>query len=205
MSKETIHLLMNMNQDKLETQISIQCAPLLTGRKISNLLTVGTGKRNEVLKIFRNTAVSCYALYTSEEKTTFLIYRNDKLERYLGLPDTERLMAYFGYSNQGLGRILRSVAGKYRAHMDGHRCFPHEIGLLLGYPPGDVMGFIENNGKNCLCSGYWKVYSNMTECKRIFRGYSYARERVIHMVSRGMDIADILAIYELHQYQSMTI
>lgn len=205
MSKDTIHLLLNMNQDKLETQIAIQCAPLLTGRKISNLLTVSAGKRNEVMRIFRNTAISCYVLYTSGEKTTFLLYRREKLERYLGLPDTESLMAYFGYSHQELGRILRNVAGKYMAHMEGHRGFPHEIGLLLGYPPGDVMGFIENNGKNCLCSGYWKVYSNMTECKRIFRGYSYARERVIHMVSHGMEIADILAIYELHQYKSMTI
>ena len=26
--------------------------------------------------------------------------------------------------------------------------FPHEIGVFLGYPLGDVVGFIENRGKN---------------------------------------------------------
>lgn len=40
MSKETLHLLLRMNHDRLETQIALQCAPLLTGVKISNLLTV---------------------------------------------------------------------------------------------------------------------------------------------------------------------
>lgn len=28
--------------------------------------------------------------------------------------------------------------------------FPHEIGLFLGYPLGDVRGFIENQGRNLL-------------------------------------------------------
>ena len=41
------------------------------------------------------------------------------------------------------------------------RC-PHEIGVFLGYPLEDVLGFIENGGRNCLSCGCWKVYSN--EC-----------------------------------------
>lgn len=200
MSKETLHILLNMNHDTLETQIAMQCAPLLAGMKISNLLTVDSRKRQEVIRTFRNTIISCYVLYDSEEKTTFLLYRRRMLVRYLLQPETEELMERFGYHRQELGQILRNVSEKYRAHMEGRLGFPHEIGLLLGYPPGDVVGFIENSGKNYLCTGYWKVYSNLTECKRIFRGYSYARERVIHMVARGMKIADILEIYDLHQY-----
>ena len=40
--------------------------------------------------------------------------------------------------------------------------FPHEIGVFLGYPLEDVLGFIENGGRNCLYCGCWKVYAN--EC-----------------------------------------
>ena len=40
MSKETLDLMLGLNRQELEIQIALQCAPLLTGRKISNLLTV---------------------------------------------------------------------------------------------------------------------------------------------------------------------
>ena len=124
---------------------------------------------------------------------------------YLAEEDIERLMGGLGYHVLGLEQILECVSEKYTAHMNGNGGFPHEIGLLLGYPPADVLGFIRNNGRNYLCTGYWKVYSNQSECRRIFRRYNQARERLIHMVSRGLGIGDILEIHGLHQYKSMTI
>lgn len=157
------------------------------------------------IPLFEGTAVSCYMLYESREKTTFLLYLRSGLMEYLAETDVKRLMERFGYHAMKLERILERVSEKYTSHMDGTGGFPHEIGLLLGYPPADVLGFIQNNGRNYLCTGYWKVYSNQSECKRIFRGYSQAREMLIHMVSRGMGIGDILKIHGLHQYKSMTI
>lgn len=107
MSKETLHLLMTMNHDNLETQIAMQCAPLLTGMKISNLLTVGSRKKQEVLRTFRRTSISCYVLYESGEKTTFLLYRKQKLESYLDQPQIKQLMERFGYGCQDPVSILR--------------------------------------------------------------------------------------------------
>ncbi len=40
--------------------------------------------------------------------------------------------------------------------------FPHEIGVFLGYPLADVIGFIQNRGKNFTACGYWKVYTDPT-------------------------------------------
>ena len=54
------------------------------------------------------------------------------------------------------------------AQSDG---FPHEIGVFLGYPLGDVIGFIENGGKNCKCVGCWKVYCNECEAKKTFEKF----------------------------------
>lgn len=205
MSKETLNLLLRMNHDRLETQIALQCAPLLTGMKISNLLTVRSSRAQEVMGLFERTAISCYLLYGSGDKTTFLLYSRSALMEYLAEEDIERLMGGLGYHVLGLEQILECVSEKYTAHMNGNGGFPHEIGLLLGYPPADVLGFIRNNGRNYLCTGYWKVYSNQSECRRIFRRYNQARERLIHMVSRGLGIGDILEIHGLHQYKSMTI
>ena len=132
MSKETLHLLLRMNHDRLETQIALQCAPLLTGVKISNLLTVTS--QQEAAGLFEGTAVSCYMLYESREKTTFLLYLRSGLMEYLAETDVKRLMERFGYHAMKLERILERVSEKYTSHMDGTGGFPHEIGLLLGYP-----------------------------------------------------------------------
>ena len=171
MSKETLDLMLGLNRQELEIQIALQCAPLLTGRKISNLLTVDKRFRSAVLRLFRSSAVSCYVLYESDDRITFLLYVREKLE----------------------------------AHMEGKGDFPHEIGLLLGYPPEDVIGFIENRGQNPLYIGYWKVYSNLEECRKVFAGYDQAREKVIHMVSSGMTVKNIMELYDLHSRKLMAV
>ena len=53
--------------------------------------------------------------------------------------------------------------------------FPHEIGLILGYPPQDVIQYYINNGKRYLFSGYWKVYTNPDWASSQFRKYDEAR------------------------------
>lgn len=113
MSKETLHILLNMNHDTLETQIAMQCAPLLAGMKISNLLTVDSRKRQEVIRTFRNIIISCYVLYDSEEKTTFLLYRRQMLVRYLLQPETEELMERFGYHHQHRMMKHLKTAGRW--------------------------------------------------------------------------------------------
>ena len=72
--------------------------------------------------------------------------------------------------------------------------FPHEMGLLLGYPPEDVKGFIRNQGKNYLYSGYWKVYDRPHEKIRLFQKYEHSREKLIQLLSYGMRIEEIIAI-----------
>lgn len=205
MSKETLRLMLNLNPNDLDTQVALQCAPLLTGMKISNLLTVNRSRRAAVLELFRDTAVSCCILYESTEKTTFLLYIRQALEAYLARPEVKTLMERFGYRGWDLEEMLSLVSIKYEEHMEDRAGFPHEIGLLLGYPAKDVMGFIENNGKDFLYMGYWKVYADLPKCKRIFRAYSQARERMIHLVSRGMKIDGILRLHNLNQYKSMRI
>ena len=103
-------------------------------------------------------------------------------------------MEEFGCSGCMLSKILYRVSERYRAHMEGKGDFPHEIGLLLGYPPEDVIGFIENRGQNPLYIGYWKVYSNLEECRKVYAGYDQAREKVLHMVSSEMTVKNIMEL-----------
>ncbi len=49
--------------------------------------------------------------------------------------------------------------------------FPHEIGLFLGYPSEDVLGFIRNRAGNSKMTGAWKVYGDKEKAERIFEKY----------------------------------
>ena len=76
--------------------------------------------------------------------------------------------------------------------MQQDSCFPHEIGLLLGYPIEDVEGFIANKGKNYLYAGYWKVYENVEEKKLLFEAYESAKDGVLLLVANGYEIKSII-------------
>jgi len=65
------------------------------------------------------------------------------------------------------------------SHKTGHRSdvlYPHEIGVILGYPLWDVEDFIRYNGKNYIICGYWKVYHEADNALKTFCRYNQLRE-----------------------------
>ena len=46
--------------------------------------------------------------------------------------------------------------------------FPHEIGVFLGYPLEDVVGFIRHRGKCFTCCGCWKSYGDPAAARQHF-------------------------------------
>ena len=205
MCKETLEMMLCLDRKELETQVAMQCAPLLTGVKISNLLTTEQSNRLHTARLFSRTPVSCFLLCQSQGKAVFLLYMKEQLKAYLELPPVRRLMERFGYKGMQLDEILFLVGQCYRDHMEGRREFPHEIGLLLGYPAADVEGFIENKGRDPLYSGYWKVYSDLEECRRVFKRYDSARERVIRLMAGGMTVRHIIAMYHPYYYSTAAV
>ena len=78
--------------------------------------------------------------------------------------------------------------------------FPHEIGAFLGYPVSDILGFIENNGKNYKFSGYWKVYGDAEEAKILFERYDRSRCMMMEKMSCGECLENILGQFKNQLY-----
>ena len=194
MSKEMIYLITSVNMKALDMQLAFQCAPVLMNYKISNLLIVEKEKIDSVKQLFAKTELSCKLVMVSEEKSAFLIYREEALKSYLECRKVRELMESFGYENYELEKILEEFSRKYTEYVSSSGSFPHEMGLLLGYPVEDVIGFIQNDGENFLYSGYWKVYTNLSEALEHFERYNLAKETAVRMVSEGKDIFQILHI-----------
>ena len=70
---------------------------------------------------------------------------------------------------------INPTTGSNLAISNFNRSIPHEIGIFLGIPRGDVEGFIKNQGKNYLLNGYWKVYTGLDRAIELFRSYDASR------------------------------
>lgn len=67
----------------------------------------------------------------------------------------------------------------------GESTFPHEIGLVLGYPPADVAGFIEHKGTDFLACGGWKAYSKPHEALDAFQRNRQCAEEYREFYAQG--------------------
>ncbi|MDD6206946.1 MAG: DUF3793 family protein [Clostridiales bacterium] len=205
MSREVFELVREMNHDDIETQLALQCAPVIVGLKTSNLLIVENGNMHKVKNILKGSVMSCYVLLASEKKTTILLYNKRKLDLFLSDGKVKELLEELGYGSTVLGDILPVFRARYEKYMymSGGTVFPHEMGILLGYPVEDVKGFIINDGKNSLYTGYWKVYSNLAEKLQLFQKFEWAKETLVQLVSKGVSMEDIIHIYsEKQRYSS---
>lgn len=196
MSQEVFELVQGMDLKSIETQIALQCAPLISGLKVSNLLIISAEDEALVRVILRRSGISFFRLLRTGEKVTFLLFRKNPLEAYLKQQEVETMLVEAGYAELSLGNILSTFQKRYAHYMSAGGRFPHEMGLLLGYPAEDVRGFVENEGKNFLYSGYWKVYADVEEKRRLFQKFENAKETVIQLLSYGVGIQDILDIYK---------
>ncbi|WP_455717750.1 DUF3793 family protein [Anaerosporobacter sp.] len=195
MSQEVLQMIGSLNQRDIKTKLALNCSPVLTGLKISNLFIVSNEYERMLYEIFKGSPISISIVLRTKEKTTFLLYNKSRVEEYLEDEKVKELMYTFGYENPTLYSVLVELRGRYRKYKEEGAEFPHELGILLGYPVEDVTGFIENKGMNFLYTGYWKVYGNVNEAMNIFHMFNQARENAIKMLMNGASIQNILSIH----------
>ena len=191
MSEEAFHIMTQMDLEGAETQAVLQCAPLLTGIKMSNLLHVREGQQREVASMFEATPVSSRILYKKNGRISVFLYREQRLKRFLSVGKVRRLLDSFGYRGMELPEILSRLSDRYQRHMDGRGEFPHEIGLFLSYPPEDVLGFICNRACNHKCVGCWKVYGNEQAARNIFEKYEMCSKIYFRQWQQGKSIEQL--------------
>lgn len=195
MGEKVLEIVQNMDLKDLEAQIALQCAPLITGLKISNLLIIPKENLHQVQTLLKRTQFSYCILGTMEKKATLLLFRKDELEEYLSQQPVNSFFRKMGYDSVVLADLFPIFRSRYMDYIQGNGDFPHEMGLLLGYPIADVEGFIENQGRDFLYAGCWKVYENVSEKIRLFQQFEASKERLLQLVALGVKMIDIINTY----------
>lgn len=192
MNQEVFELVKGLDFTDIETQLAMQCAPVIMGLKISNLLIIPNENVEKVREILDGSNLSSQILLEKEEKSIFLVYRLDCLRQYLSQEKIKHLLRQLGYRKMDLEELFSVFIRRYAGYRRNRGKFPHEMGLLLGYPIEDVMGFIENDGKNFLYTGYWKVYENIGEKIHLFREFEIAKETLVQLIAMGVSMAEVI-------------
>lgn len=189
-SKLTIDFLNKIKtlEDKeyLLSTIMFHGAPVLDRKKPSCLISFSSGKRDMYqiwntyrLEIPKLINLNYSELYRDSQRELVLFYNLKSLEETMGRPENISFLRAMGYGNtNGLSDTLEMLKGRFSSGL------PHEIGIMLGIPGGDVEGFIKNSGMNYILNGYWKVYSRPERAVKLFKEYDYSRINVMKGIMR---------------------
>ena len=173
-------------------RLAFHCAPVFSGIKVSNLIMVRTDDLAEISAILEETAFERKILAISEDTASVLIFERAALTAYLGRRAHRQFLRKNGYScawkedeEIDLDDILCQLSVRYMRCRILEEDFPHEIGIFLGYPLGDVGGFLHHGGKNYIFSGYWKVYTNPNRTRELFRKFDMVTEEMVCSLAGG--------------------
>jgi hypothetical protein len=114
-------------------------------------------------------------------------FRPGLLARTLENPLTRQVLEDLDYP--GSADPDASLAELARHFMED-REFPHEVGLFLGYPPSDVLGFMHHRGARYKLCGLWKVYGDVEGAAALFRDYTLCKQRLLEYQRRGGTLFD---------------
>ena len=178
----------------MEYRLIENCAPTLAGIKCASLFNYFFEddkavmiELKEINSLLNERGVFVEALLWREESVLIYVYRQSHLQRELNKPGIWGLLDKYGYDSCQVEKCISCL--KQRLYQCS--CFPHEIGVFLGYPLEDVKGFIQNGGKNCKCCGLWKVYCNVAEKEKMFEKFKKCSRVYLEVFSSGKKITQM--------------
>jgi hypothetical protein len=175
-----------------EKELIFHCAPALAGIKTANLFRYKVLERQGVYKvislyrqIFQLKGVEIRILSQNESSVLIYVYRPEKLKKDFNRKRQRECLQQYGYNVECLEDAIQHLSQRIEEQNE----FPHEIGLFLGFPVEDVLGFIENKGRNCKYTGCWKVYFDVAESEKQFARFKRCTEVYNRCYEKGTDIS----------------
>ena len=183
-----------------ETVMVEQCAPVLAGLKPAGLFRYETGDSADLARRVKSwnaqlnpKGLQVRVLKGCVRTRQYLVYvyRESKLAAVLAQEGVQNFLRQEGYHLPA----ERADCTAWLTQLSRRLCcsaeFPHEIGVFLGYPLADVIGFIQNRGKNFTVCGYWKVYTDPAAAQKAFDRYKKCEQIYARCYHNGTPIRQL--------------
>ena len=171
------------------------CAPTFAGLKTGNLFRIDYADarlfRDELRQlngILKRKGLRAVPVRMTEHFALIYLYRPDFLKRDLGREEAASILRELGYEPQSVNRSVAFLARMMREKTE----FPHEVGLFLGYPPEDVLGFMKSSREGVKCVGCWKVYGDEVRARAVFRRFQRCQKVFEENVQRGRKLEALI-------------
>ena len=182
----------------IERSLIEHCSPTLASLKVGSLFSflapANADLHEQVLRanaMLEKKGLTLLVMKSMVDRALCYLYRTSQLESVLADERNASFLRENGYDDLSVSGALETL----REHLEICPCFPHEIGLFLGYPLGDVIGFIRNKGKNCLLCGMWKSYTDTVEAQKLFDKFGKCTEvyKRMHALGRTLNQLTVAA------------
>ncbi|MBR1639043.1 MAG: DUF3793 family protein [Treponema sp.] len=142
-------------------------APTICGIKPANLFSVkaadfSIAEFRNWKEEFKKRGIVIRAVKSGENAVLLLVYNICWLRKLLA---DSFVSAYLRGKGYRTCPDVEKVVNHLMQRMKKSPGFPHEVGVILGYPVCDVVEFEKNEGRNCKYCGYWKSYSDVENAR----------------------------------------
>lgn len=184
---------MSVSRRSFAFDLASLCAPTLAGLKPASLFRYqpGAGQSGSAMAAAWHAAlcdrgVALRVLKTCPRTGAVLVYvyRPAQMDTLLKNCDVLHFLQIEGYRPGTADALLTQLSQRLCCEGD----FPHEVGIFLGYPLADVVGFIQNHGQNFTVCGHWKVYTDPAAAQQQFARYKKCETIYTRCYRRGTPI-----------------
>lgn len=180
--------------DCLTAHLMLECSEVLAGVKPANLVSLVNRTRPCGRNLYHlwqdhQQQIACrlgslefIVLQTKPKALLLLCFNRKQLEQHLSHAGIRILLLKAGYKPQA---CLDELFELLTQRIMEHDCFPHEIGLFIGYPPKDVAAFMGLVKLPFTCQALWKIYGNPTHSLRLADDYRCCRQRMGAILATG--------------------
>lgn len=178
---------------RFEELLVYHCAPALCGIKSSNLISVVNKEFPNIDSYIaelnkRYSPKREFKILRKTKKTSLiLVYTSKKLYNTLFSEENYQFLLKNNYPKE---KEISSYLDALVSKISNNKTFPHEIGVFLGYDLDDVIAFEE--GRACLYSGDWKVYSNIDTKIQTFERFTKCKNNFLNLITKGYRLEELL-------------
>lgn len=187
------------DRDCLASFLALELAEVLHEAKPANLVCLANKRRScgrnlyllwkeHGTALLAESGLKVKVLADRGSSILLLLYSQDALGSLLAQKSVRIILGKAGYHDPAdfegvLSELERRVAG------DG---FPHEIGVFLGYPLKDVVGFMGWAQLSFTCQGPWKIFGKPEQSLQLAENHRLCRCRMSMQLASGCSPLDCL-------------
>ncbi|MGL4911522.1 MAG: DUF3793 family protein [Romboutsia sp.] len=171
--------------------------PVILGSKASEILNISSidihkeEKIRDIESFFKNCFKISYKFITMNDGGVRILFVNkSSLSKVLDNKKCINFLKFIGYpSNITVDEYIDILVNKLHSNE-----FPHEIGIFLGYPLKDVVGFMGYGNYKFHETKSWRIYGEPDVSYEIYNKFLRDKNKIKELIDSNSSLEDLVNI-----------